>query len=185
MCKQELKEQYAAAKALAAEASSVKGEVQAAKAELEQRRMHRSAADIASGGDGTSSKRDKSRDPGFAAELAEDSRRAEEIQTKTVQYKKAFDGLRERKQIIEALHARLEHSRNQMAVRLCALGSHPMHYALSFAPGIEQIDGKVAKPACHMPHATCLIDYMECASHARCNLFSAPEFHVVRIAKYT
>ena len=120
---QELKEHYAAAKALAAEASSVKGEVQAAKSELERRRLRRSAADIASGGDGTGRKRDTSRDPGFAAELSEDSARAEEIQTKTLQYKRAFDGLRERKQIIEALHARLEHSRNQMAVRLRSPGT--------------------------------------------------------------
>lgn len=115
---QELKEHYAAAKAHAAEASSVKGQVQAAKADLEQRRLRRSAADIASGGDGTSKKRDTSRDAEFAAEMSEDSRRAEEIQTKTAQYKKAFDGLRERKHVIEALHARLENSRKQMAVRL-------------------------------------------------------------------
>lgn len=52
-CMQELKGHYVTAKTLATEASAVKEQVQALKAELEQRRLRRSAADIAAGGDGT------------------------------------------------------------------------------------------------------------------------------------
>jgi uncharacterized protein YukE len=115
---QELKEHYAAAKVLAHEASTVKEEVQTVKADLEKRRLRRSAADIAAGGDGTGKKLYSSKDDELAEELSEDSRMAEQIKVNTAQYKKAFDGLRERKQVIEALHARLEHSRKQMAVCL-------------------------------------------------------------------
>jgi DNA repair exonuclease SbcCD ATPase subunit len=115
---QELKEHYAAAKVIANEASTVKEEVRTAKADLERRRLRRSAADIAAGGDGTGTKPGASMDSKLCDELSEDERIAEQIRVKTAQYKKSFDELRERKQMIEALHARLEHSRKQMAVCL-------------------------------------------------------------------
>lgn len=66
-------------------------------------------------------RQDQSRDAELAEELAEDARMAEEIKVKTAQYKMSFDGLRESKQVIEELQARLENSRRQMAVRVTTI----------------------------------------------------------------
>jgi uncharacterized protein with von Willebrand factor type A (vWA) domain len=104
---QELRAKYTDAKALAAKANALKGDMNALKQRMERARLQRSAADIATGGDGA------------VTDHSEDAADRQQLAAMRHEYSNVFEHLRDMKKEIEQLHGMMEASAKQLTVRSC------------------------------------------------------------------